>query len=386
MLTGSLSRAGGGVFEIVRALSGALADGQVEVEAFGLQDEHTAADASRWAPVRTHACAVRGPRALGYAPQLPGSLARYAPDVVHQHGLWIHPSYVGHRWKRKGGRAHVITPQGMLEPWVMRHHGRRKQAVWRLFEREHLRGADCINVNSTAELAHLRDLGIDAPACIVANGVDLPGPLAEATAAPWHDRWPSGTPVLLYLGRLHAKKGLAELVEGWALARGQRGSDWRLAILGWDQAGYAAQLGQLIARWGLDDEVHWFGPAFGATKAAALQQAQAFALPSFSEGLPIAVLEAWAHHLPVIMTRACNLDCGFESGAALEVRPEPASIAEGLQRLWSLSGEAREAMGRNGRALVDERFTWPRIAGEMRAVYAWCLGQGGRPDCVHLGS
>ncbi len=386
MLTGSLSRAGGGVFEIVRALSCALAEQSVDVAAFGLADEHTATDASRWPPVPTHACEVRGPRALGYAPSLAPRLDACAADVVHQHGLWIHPSLVGHRWKRRGGRVHVITPQGMLEPWVMRHHRGRKQVAWAWFERDHLRGADCINVNSLAELRHLRELGIGTPACVVANGVDLPGPAPATEPPPWRDTWPDGAPVLLYLGRLHEKKGVAELVEGWARARADGPGEWRLAILGWDQEGYGERLNRSIARLGLEREVRWFGPAFGAGKSAALHAAQAFALPSFSEGLPMAVLEAWAHRLPVLMTSACNLECGFEAQAALEVQPEPGSIADGLRRLWALAPAGRAAMGGRGRVLVESRFTWPRIAAELRSVYAWCLGQGSRPACVHTGS
>ena len=385
MLTGSLSREGGGVYEIVRSLAAALSRDAVDVQAFGLQDAHTAADRADWGSVTCHPCRVRGPRAFGYSPELRSRLDDYSPEVVHQHGLWIYPSYAGHRWKRSGGKVHVITPQGMLEPWVLRHHRRRKRALWHAYESSHLASADCINVNSAAEMHNVRALGVKTPVCIVANGVDLAEVAAGSAEPPWDPDWAAGAKVLLYLGRLHAKKGVKELVHAWADAAGAGGnSGWRLAIVGWDQQGYGAEVQQTIDGLGLGRDVRWFGPAFGAAKRAALSRADAFILPSFSEGLPMAVLEAWSHRLPVLMTRECNLERGFEAAAALEVRPEADSIAAGLRSLWSMSQQDLAAMGGRGRSLVEQHYTWQKIAAELRSVYAWFLGSGSKPERLYL--
>jgi len=124
------------------------------------------------------------------------------------------------------------------------------------------------------------------------------------------------------------------------------------------------------------------GPCFGPEKDALLRRADAFILPSLSEGLPMAVLEAWAYAKPVLMTPECNLPEGFAAGAAIRIDPNAGAIARGLRDLFSAPGSALRAMGWAGRALVEERFTWPKIAQDMKAVYGWVLGQGPRPGCV----
>jgi len=135
---------------------------------------------------------------------------------------------------------------------------------------------------------------------------------------------------------------------------------------------------------GLDDAVHFLGPQFGDDKAAAFAHADAFILPSYSEGFPMAVLEAWSYALPVLKTRACNIPEGFDAGAALEIEPDPDSVAEGLQRFTRLPAGEQEAIGRAGRTLVEQQYTWPQVARQMRDVYRWVQGDASRPDSVVL--
>jgi poly(glycerol-phosphate) alpha-glucosyltransferase len=118
------------------------------------------------------------------------------------------------------------------------------------------------------------------------------------------------------------------------------------------------------------DSVEFIGPLFGQAKAAALSSADAFVLPSRSEGLPMAVLEAWSHAKPVLITTACNLTEGVTAGAAIETEPTRTSIADGLARLAKLDSEGLDAMGRRGRELVEARFSWPKIAADLGRVYA----------------
>ena len=96
----------------------------------------------------------------------------------------------------------------------------------------------------------------------------------------------------------------------------------------------------------------------------------------------MAVLEAWAYELPVIMTPQCNLPDGFEAGAALRAESEPESIAEALAELFTMSEQERSAMGRQGRNLAERNYSWNRIGREMVAVYEWVQGQGPKPGGV----
>ncbi len=129
-------------------------------------------------------------------------------------------------------------------------------------------------------------------------------------------------------------------------------------------------------------KVYFIGPQFGVMKTAAFAHATAFILPSFSEGLPVVVLEAWAYQLPVIKTAACNLPEGFAAQAALQVEPKVADIVRGLHQLFALSDEERDCMGRRGRQLVEQRFSWSSIVDDLFAVYQWMIGKGPQPHTV----
>jgi glycosyltransferase involved in cell wall biosynthesis len=137
--------------------------------------------------------------------------------------------------------------------------------------------------------------------------------------ATWRSNLPEEAKVLLYLGRLHLKKGLANLLQAWSEVRragGEAAQNWYLVIAGWDQDGHQASLEAITLQRNIGDTVHFIGPQFGLDKDAAFRSSDAFVLPSLSEGMPLAVLEAWAHGLPVLMTPHCNLPEGFARGAA----------------------------------------------------------------------
>jgi poly(glycerol-phosphate) alpha-glucosyltransferase len=219
------------------------------------------------------------------------------------------------------------------------------------------------------------------PICVIPNGVDLPD-LWESNAKPQ----PANPRTLLYLGRLHPKKNISNLIRAWnETFNSQPGSGdrWVLAIAGWDQGGYEAQLRQLTTDFGLLTSVIFLGPRFGADKNECYRACDAFILPSLSEGLPMAVLEAWAHAKPVLMTPECNLPEGFQANAALRIGKASEEIAAGLKVLREMSDDDRSQMGNRGRALVATRFSWQRIGEQMRGVYEWMLG-GEMPDTVRL--
>jgi poly(glycerol-phosphate) alpha-glucosyltransferase len=201
----------------------------------------------------------------------------------------------------------------------------------------------------------------------------------------------SGNKLLLYLGRMHPKKGLSNLLRAWAKLRGSE--DWVLAVAGWDQAGHEAELKRLAS----ELEIYWadkrsqphcpasvlfLGPQFATAKKALLARCDAFILPSFSEGVPMAVLEAWSYAKPVLMTPQCNLPEGFAAHAAIEIESEPDAIADGLKELFRANTSTLGEIGSRGRALVASHFAWPKIAADLKKVYYWMVGGGSKPDCI----
>lgn len=384
-LSYSISRAYGGIFEISRRTAQTLAERQrMEVSVLGVEDEFTDDDLPHWQPLQPRSFRSRGSRAYGFAPELSAALNDEKPDIVHVHGIWTFPTVAARRWACRNSKPYLVTIHGMLEPWALRNSRWKKVLAGALFENAALQRADCLHVNTEAELRDIRAYGLRNPVCVIPNGVDLPD-ISIRMAAPWAKKIDANTRVLLFLGRLHPKKGLSELLSAWAAIQKSaptHANGWHLAIAGWDQAGHEAQLKAQVQSAGISDSVHFLGPLFGEAKAAAFRGADAFVLPSFSEGLPMAVLEAWAYGLPVLMTPQCNLPEGFAVNAALVIEPTVESITEGFAKLFDMNPGERREMGQRGRNLVAERFSWSKVAASLNGVYQWVLGAGPKPACV----
>ena len=383
-VTHSLSRRAGGLFTSVRRLAQSVAERGADVRVYGLLDEDFDRDAGVWDPVPVRAYPACRPRSLGHAPGLHADLVRdlRPPSVLHLQGLWKITSRTCLSVSRQHDIPRVISPRGMLDSWALRQSAARKRLALLLYEGRNLRSAGCIHVLCEAELRQVRDFGLTQPVAVIPNGIDIPdtGPGEAPTAEPAPASWKSRR-VLLFLSRVHPKKGLVPLVRALARVAPQH-EDWVLAVAGPEEAGHGEELRRLVAELRVEDRVSMVGPQHGAAKTAWLRRANAFVLPSFSEGFPMSVLEALAHGLPAIITPQCNFPEAAVCGAALSAEPEEEALAGALDRLMGLPEPEREAMGRKGQALVRKNYLWEDIAAQMVAVYEWLLGRGRRPDCV----
>ncbi len=383
LVTHALSHSGGGVSAAVEAISLALRKQSTGVRVLGLEDAAWLSDSQNWSGSRADAFPAIGPSALGWAPGLFESLCEDLPDLTHTHGIWMATSAQVADWGRRFRKPYIVSPHGMLEPHALTISGWKKKIARRLFENRHLNKAHCIHALNSAEAEHIRQFGLENPIAIVPNGVSIPGHLFTDVQAPWLNEIPKNAPVLLFLGRIHPKKNLVGLVRAISkLKRTGRLGDWKLAVAGWGQETHTEEIRKLVNELDLNADVSFLGPLFGAEKDAALRHASAFILPSFSEGLPMAVLEAWAYGLPVAMTSACNLPAGFECGAAIEIPTTAEKMVGPLTDFLQMSTSDLEALGRAGRTLVERDFSWDAVAASFVDLYKWALGEGGRPDFV----
>lgn len=377
-IMGSMSRLAGGLLEANRHLLQGLHRRGDDVRLLSVKDAFTEADREVWAPVKTTPYSCHGPVRFGYAPEMESGLADFAPNVVHSQGLWTYSSRVSWRWRGRTGRPEVIHPHGMMDAWALNNSSFKKKIIAAWFERRHLQEASCLRALCQAELESMRAYGLSNPVCVIPNGIDLPPAGADFGT---HPLLPRDRKVLLYLGRLHPKKGLENLVKAWAALSDRQG--WILALAGWDEGGHEAHLKQLATAAGLTSaDILFLGPQFGADKECLYASCDAFILPSFSEGLPMVVLEAWAHAKPVILTPMCHLPEGLAAGAAIEVQPELESLTGGLREMTALSETERRAMGGRGLNLVRRKFTWDHVVEQTRVVQEWLVHGGSQPDCV----
>jgi poly(glycerol-phosphate) alpha-glucosyltransferase len=382
LLSSSLSKKGGGVAEVVLRLGQNLIKlPGMEVEAFGLQDGEIQNDLALWQPIKTTICPVFGPAFFGYSPGLVPALKKSGAQLVHLHGLWQYPSLAC----RISKLPYVTTIHGMLEQWAIKNSGLKKQIAAAFYENASLKKAKCLQAFTLQEYNDIRKYGLKNPVCVIPNGVDLPENINDLKKqdAPWKNIISPGQNVLLYLGRIHPKKGLTNLITAWKQAVvGSSNKNWNLVIAGWDQGGYEQQLKTLVGKLEIKDSVHFIGPQFEMNKKLVFAHANGFILPSFSEGLPMAVLEAWAYQLPVLMTKQCNLPEGFKLNAAIEIAPNIESITQGLIHLFSKDKENLIEIGMAGKILVTQKFTWHHVSDQMHKVYEWVIGKSAMPQNV----
>jgi glycosyltransferase involved in cell wall biosynthesis len=296
-LVSSVSREAGGLFQSVRGLAKAAGSPDLNATAFGIADPNSAVDVIEWEPVsvRTFRPYLR---AWGYSSRLVPGLLAADLDVLSTHGLWKYSSFASRRWHHRTRRPYVVHPHGMLEPWALQNAKWKKRIAALLYENRHLRRAACVRALCEAEAQSIRAYGIRNPICVIPNGVDLPNPSQNST--PKTQTFAQGRRILLYLGRLHPKKNVANLIRAWNQVFDSRlcNDSWCLAIAGWDQGGYGTDLKRIAAV----PSIVFVGPRFGADKNECYRACDAFILPSLSEGLPMTVLEAWAYRTRVLMS------------------------------------------------------------------------------------
>ena len=352
---------GGGLGAAARDLSGALSGLGHESVLLTTVASGAVAAATDTPGVRQFA--RRGPGKLFYAPGLAGAAAEFFAGggaVAHGHGLHVYPNFAIGRLARRGGVPLVYHPHGMFEPWILaRSRGKKRVAGW-LFEDANFRHARLWRALTAREADQVRAQGLTAPVVVLPNGID-PAPFAGPRVTDGKTRRQ-----VLFLGRLHPKKGLPLLVAAWA-ALGRAAADWEIVIAGPDELGHRAEVEAQVRAAGLGEAVRFIGPVAGAAKVACLLAADVFVLPSHSEGFSVAILEALAAGLPVVATRACNFPGLTSSGAGWECEPTAESVTGALALALAAGDDARRQRGELGRRLVVENYAWPRLAADLHA-------------------
>jgi glycosyltransferase involved in cell wall biosynthesis len=314
-------------------------------------------------------------RRLGVSPALGRAVmdAATRADVVHNHGLWMLPNLQAAWAAQHARRPLVCSVHGMLAPWALARSRGRKTLASVLGQRWALEQAACLHATCEAERDEIRRYGLRQPVAVVPFGVELPE-VAPRTAPR------RGPRRLLFLARLHPKKGLDVLLRAWRAVQ-EAHPGWELTVCGPDEGGHRADMERLAARLGAR-RVAFLGPRYGADKDALLAASELFVLPTFHENFGFAVAEALAHGLPAIVTRAAPWQ-GLEAHHAgwwIETGPE--ALADCLHHALALAPTELAAMGARGQRWVGQTLRWDEVGARMEATYAWLLGHAPRPAWV----
>lgn len=307
-----------------------------------------------------------GPGRSGYqyAPKMIPWLRENATrfDVVIVNGLWQYPGFAVRRALRGTPTPYFVYTHGMLDPWFKRTYPfkhLKKSLYWPWGEYRVLRDAKAVLFTCEEEkLLARQSFGLyRANEVVVSYGTAGPVGDAAAQRAAFLARYPElqGKRLLLFLGRIHVKKGCDLLIK--AFARVADDPSLHLFMAGPDQAGWGAELKRLAASLGVADRIAWPGMLTGDIKWGAFHTSEAFVLPSHQENFGIAVAEALACGLPPLISNKVNIWREIaEDRAGLVAEDTEAGVLRLLQEWLALPTPAREEMARRARGCFEGRF------------------------------
>jgi glycosyltransferase involved in cell wall biosynthesis len=305
-------------------------------------------------------------------------IQRHAIQIVHAHEVRTVENWRLAPLINRLGLPLLVSPHGTLPYDTGRGSVKR---LWdRLLARRLLPRFDRVIALTSHEAGEARALwsawGVPLPderISIVPNGIHVEDFARLPDPAPFRARWELGAgPVVLFLGRLHERKGLHLLIPAFADAA-QSIPDARLLIVGPDE-GQRAALETQVEQWNLRERLIFTDLLTGEDKLAALAAADLFAMPAVGEGFSMAVLEAMACGLPVLLTPGCNFPEVVPAGAGLVVEREVSALGEALRVLLT-DDEHRASMGRSARELVRARYTWPQVVTQLENVYSGVMSR-----------
>ncbi|NEO94738.1 MAG: glycosyltransferase [Moorea sp. SIO3G5] len=288
-------------------------------------------------------------------------------DLLHVHALFSYVSTVAMTIARVKGIPYLNIPHGLLCEWSLQQSARKKQIYLDIIERANLNYSKALHLTSSQEQREVEHLNLTAPSIVLPHGLSIPETIPNA-----HQKLrqqfnlPPDEPIILFLSRLHPKKGLDYLIPALAKLTNYR---FTFILAGSGEADYEEQLKSLLVETDLHSRTHLVGFVKGESKDLLLQGSNLFALTSHSENFGISVLEALAVGLPVLVTPGVALASLVEKhqlGYVTEL--DVKAIASGIENYLTNPQQAKE-MGTRARQLIFEQYTWDSIAKKLIQVY-----------------
>jgi len=318
-----------------------------------------------------------------FSPSLARHIRSLAPgfDIALVRGNWGYINYIARRILTEIKVPYVLFPEGIFDPWAIRHKHIRKWFYWQIVEKYNYRQAAGIIALTKSEYAQVKSYAPGALVEVIPNGIDLACFYPAPGITEICKRFPplADKPFFLFLSRLHIKKGLDIFLPAFARfisSFDQTADTPVLVIAGAGEAGYEAELREQVASLGIRKHVVFTGMVSGLDKLALLHHCQFLVLPSRSEGLPVAVLEAMACGKPVIITPPSNLPEVEKAGAGLVAELTPAALSQALLTLWAKRD--RNLMGEKALNLIQNKFTWDAAAQQTMAFCKQILHSRGQ--------
>lgn len=283
------------------------------------------------------------------------------PDLVHVNCCWMPCCALVQKWSQRKGHKVILTPHGMLEPWIMkRNYWTKKIPALLLYQKAAIKKADCIHATAESEKQNILKLGYNKKIEVIANGIDVENIKIK-------DNWRRNKNIL-FLSRIHVKKGIEFLLEAVSSLKSQL-EGYTITIAGEGDPTYVSSLKSRTIELGIEKMVTFCGGIYGEKKWELYRKADIFVLPTYSENFGIVIAESLACGTPVITTKGTpweELNI-YKCGWWIEVGPQ--TTKEALIKFLALSEDQLKEMGCNGRKLTETKYSNKAIALEIMNLY-----------------
>ena len=294
------------------------------------------------------------------------SLGSNVDIIVSAGTFWNYPFVLAHRLAQKANVPHVVYPHGLFEPWALRHHSLRKKAFYWLGHRRLIQKSSAIVALNAQEKQSIEAFEPAIPVSIIPNGVSADSNCSILLRSQLTTLFPClGTSkYAIFMSRIAELKGVTFLIRVWAELNARPES--RLVLCGPAEEAYMVECKKLIRELDIKDRVLFLGTVTGEAKALLLKFAECLVLPSYSEGFPMAVLEALAYGTPAIITPECNFsEIQTNRAGAVLARREQDWVTE-LNHIMS-NKNYRDSLAVNTKFV--EKYSWASVAEETERLF-----------------
>lgn len=302
-------------------------------------------------------------------------LAEERFDLIQIQSMWDLPYHKVMVEARRLGIPYIATPRGMLEPWSLSQKKWKKKLAWWLYQRNDVQKSVCVFTTAKMEADHVGNLGITTRKAVIPNGIET-------------DSYPCKTSIdvvnkqVLFLSRVHVKKGIEILFDAWKLIHSEF-ADWQLFVVGNGEDEYIQSLENRVERLGLKDSIKILPPVFGNDKTRIYQESALFCLPSFSENFGLVIAEAMSCGTPVITTTNCPWDILNETNTGWCIDLSVDNLERAFREALSMNPTELYDMGQRASKLIRDNFDYRSVARKTLCLYEWLLGGGNKPEFVY---
>ena len=306
-------------------------------------------------------------------------IAKYLEDerfeLIQIQSMWDLPYHKVMVEACRLGIPYIVTPRGMLEPWSLSQKKWKKKLAWWLYQRNDVQKSACVFTTAKMEAEHVSNLGITTCKAVIPNGIET-------------DAYPCKTSVegvkkqVLFLSRVHVKKGIELLFEAWKRIHSDY-VDWQLLVIGNGEAEYIHSLENRVESLVLKDSIKILPPVFGEAKIKVYQESALFCLPSFSENFGMVIAEAMSCGTPVITTTNCPWEILNETNTGWCIDLSVDNLERALREAMEMDANALYDMGQRASKFIFDNFDYRSVTRKTLRLYEWLLNSGEKPEFVY---